>query len=139
MLGLGVGQATSTCPFPKLQPRGAGAGLGPSMQTLGARSAQPWAQTRSLGCNPRASGFAAREPGCADPRGRVCSPASLGSATREPKVCRPSRQGTPDARVAKPGCWGRPRRLATTPGSRHLAWFAQPWAPGAVPRSWLQP
>jgi hypothetical protein len=80
LLGLGVGQATSTCPFPKLQPRGAGAGLGPSMQTLGARSAQPWAQTRSLGCNPRASGFAAREPGCADPRAWGLQPASLRSA-----------------------------------------------------------
>jgi hypothetical protein len=124
---------------PKLQSHGAGASLGPSMQTLGARSAQPWAQTHSLGCNPRASGSTAREPGCADPRGRVCSPASLGSATPEPKVCRPARQGTPDARAAKPGRWGRPRRLATAPGSRHLTWSAQPWVPGAVPRSWLQP
>ena len=29
-------------------------------------------------------------------------------------------------------------RLATTSGSKHLAWSTQPWALGAVPRAWLQ-
>jgi len=60
-----------------LQPRGAEAGLSPSMQTLDARSAQPWAQTCSLGATPGRAGLQpaslgvqTREAGCADPRAR---------------------------------------------------------------------